>query len=423
LTNELLGEVQQLLNDLDLEEGIQEQLEIRFSPLVVEIPGDDTLLDLANYLDDELKKIIINEVRDQVLQLDVMRQVKAAIDGQIAAAFDRIDDMVDEVAAHYTKLLTKYIEKQLAPLDKKVNAALGPLRDFVGTGEISGHARVVGDSLRELRVDGKFQWKVPDTMEFKGFLVIREMHAAMDGGACVPDGRLAYEMVIGAKDAKMDWLAPDMKVTVELRTILEMAEEGGDLEVKGIGGGFKTNSRINLEGFEITRIAAYMGVSPDYGCHIAAALNMRFDSYAVGGGVFFGSTCSIAPLEMIDPDVAGVLGAPPFTGVYLYGEGRAPILNFGCPLRVTVGVGAGFFYFVEGHTMGFKALGEVSGEAICLVTVKGQLKVIGLYQASTGGKVLDGTLKLSGKAGKCPFCVKLSRTYGIRYQNNNFSRK
>ena len=76
--------------------------------------------------------------------------------------------------------------------------------------------------------------------------------------------------------------------------------------------------------------------------YLAASADLTIGEYGMAGGVFFGRSCSLDPIALIDPEVAGVLGAPPFTGAYLYGEARLPIneligIPSTCMLNVVVG--------------------------------------------------------------------------------------
>lgn len=384
---------------------------------IVEKPNGQAFLDWVDDPDAAAQRLVVQVVRNIIITSPPVRHMKELIDAIIFVAFDEYDQFVNGLGRVLMEVVIDGVKQQLGPLPSITTETLDSVRNWLGVGDINGSAMIVGDSLRELRVDGKLRWKVPDAMEVDGYILIREMHTDTDGGACVPNGTSAYEMIIAARNGKASWLAPNMRITKELRAILEVDDYGTHLV--GLGGNFTSQGEVSLEGFKITRVGAFMGFAPDYGCYIAAALNMKFSDYEVGGGVFFGSTCSIEPLVMIDPDVADILGNPPFSGFYLYGEGRAPIINFGCPLRVTVGLGAGAFYFVEGNTYGFKAMGEVSGEAVCLISARGRLTLIGKYTEATGGKRLDGRLNVSGRAG----VVRVTRNYGIRYQGNRFSRR
>ena len=117
-----------------------------------------------------------------------------------------------------------------------------------------------------------------------------------------------------------------------------------------------------------------------------------------------------------------MLGNPPFTGAYLYGEARLPVneligIPSSCMLHIGIGAGNGVFYFAEGPTFGGKLVGEVSGEALCLVSISGRMSLVGSKQGLdlTGPMRFAGKGTLKGKAGACPFCVRFKKSVGIKF--------
>jgi hypothetical protein len=102
----------------------------------------------------------------------------------------------------------------------------------------------------------------------------------------------------------------------------------------------------------------------------------------------------------------------------VYGEAWIPIVDFGCVFNVAAGVGAGAFYFVEGPTYGAKILLGAKGEALCVVTIRGEISMVGV---KSGGELsASGQGKLSGKAGACPFCVKFNKTVTATFKNGRW---
>jgi hypothetical protein len=143
---------------------------------------------------------------------------------------------------------------------------------------------------------------------------------------------------------------------------------------------------------------------------------MEFESFRVAGGLFVGHSNSLAPLAMIDPMVADVLPITSITGVYAYGEVFMPIVNLGCFFKVSAGLGIGAFYFTEGPTYGGKIFAAVDGEALCCITVRGEVVLIGVKSDIMRFK---GNGKISGKIGPCPFCLKFNKSIGFTYDENS----
>lgn len=225
----------------------------------------------------------------------------------------------------------------------------------------------------------------------------------------------------GALDVPLDWISPDMRADVELWFSMQTAPS---VCPRGIGGGINmTGGELNFQSLKITRFATCVGVGTSE-CFFAGTVSLEVSSYQASGGLFFGKTCSIEPLMIVDPDVASVLGTSPFTGAYVYGEVWIPIseallgIPASCMFRISAGVGAGAFYFVEGPTFGGKMLLGLSGEALCLVSISGDVSLIGVM--SGGSLRFNGRCTLKGKAGYCPFCVKFKESARITYQDGSW---
>jgi hypothetical protein len=152
---------------------------------------------------------------------------------------------------------------------------------------------------------------------------------------------------------------------------------------------------------------------------LAAQVGLQFDSYQLLGGIFFGRTCSVDPLKLVDPDVTKVLGSPPFTGIYAYGEAQIPIVNAGCFFRLTAKTGAGVFWFEEGNTYGGKmTLGE-TGRALCAVGVGGDLTLVGAKSGNNYSFLGRG--RVWGEVGVCKLCTTFSEQVELTFKNGKWS--
>jgi hypothetical protein len=179
-----------------------------------------------------------------------------------------------------------------------------------------------------------------------------------------------------------------------------------------------TEGEIGFETMAITSLgaAAMFGLDENY---LAAEVGLKFDTYELAGGVFFGRTCGVDPLLLVDPDVVNVLGDPPFTGIYAYGEAQIPIVNFSCLFNLSAKAGIGVFWFEEGNTYGGKAVLGASGEALCAVTVGGELTLIG--SKSGNDYSFFGKGRIFGEVGKCPLCLEFDESVSVTYKNDEWS--
>ncbi len=365
----------------------------------------------------QLRAMIRQAILDELLGnqvLDVLQtQMRSYVQDAIAAVTNELNNGLQQV----NTALRDVIATHLAEIDQEINQqVLGPMSDLIGAGRLTGYALINGDSLTELRVDGKFQWKVPDDLEFEAYLLIRQLDSDNFGG-CLGPGETANEITIGAVDVPLEWISPDLSADVGVKFTLMSSEPAG------MGGYFNmTGGPLTFEAFKINSMEAAVsfGALENY---LAAGVDIDFGNYGLAGGVFIGRTCTLDPIILIDSEVAAVLGTPPFTGAYVYGEARIPVLELigipsSCMLDVTVGAGAGVFVFVEGPTFGGKLVGEVTGEALCLVSIGGRMSLVGVKEglSATSPMRFSGTGKVKGKVGCCPFCVKFNKSVNVKFE-------
>jgi len=392
------------------------------------ISGGAQLNQYGSLFDDfspeSFRSLVSSELRDLLLKSEVYREFQYVLRQWIYDLDIAMRNAIDSMFAEVQQLVQNVIQEALGPLDDAINGLLGSVGDYLGAGSIQGSAQFNGDSLKRLRIDGEFQFKIPDDMELHAYLEILQYTSGDEfpASACLAPGEKALEVKLGATDVGLDWISPDMRADMEVKFSMETSS---GLKPKGVGGSFEmTGGSLNFEAFKITEFVASVGVGTDE-CYIAAAARMEFSSYEMAGGIFFGRTCSIEPLEKIDKDVAELLGSGSFSGAYVYGEVWLPISEIvlgipaSCMFNISAGVGAGAFYFLEGPTWGGQMLLGVSGEALCVVSIKGSVKMIGVMKGNSLSFTGRGSLK--GKAGACPFCVKFSKSAKIGYQDGDWS--
>jgi hypothetical protein len=328
-------------------------------------------------------------------------------------------EATDSVFQQVNGIMRGFLSQTLAEVDNSINGFLGPINDAVGAGRLNGYAHINGDSLKELRLDVYAQLKVPSEMEFNAYLLVRELDSDNEENGCIGPGEKATEVRLGAKDVKLGFVGSDMTVSVEAKFTFRTAPS---FQVMGMGAGFDMNGELEFATFKIT----YLGAQAAFGAqenYFSAACALEFNSYKAKGGIFFGRTCTLDPFFW-DTDVQGIIGKPPFTGVYAYGEVWIPVseallgIPASCFFEVSAGVGLGAGFFVEGPTFVGKMLLGCSGSVLCLASLEGQVKLVGVKNAD--GLQLKGSGTLEGCLGPCPFCLCASKTVGITYKNGSW---
>jgi len=366
----------------------------------------------------DLKQMIRQKIEDEFFATEVAAKIQTAVRQRVYDLDAAMTTQIDSVFQQVNDMLRSLISQSLAEVDNSINKCLGDVSDVMGAGQISGHALINGDSLKELRIDGHFQFKAPDNIELNAFLQIKELDS--DGSAgCSSTAGPFTEVTIGATEVPMDWISPDLTANLQAKFTFDGTTPlpvnlAGELELVG---------DLNFEAFTLHDLAAALAFGK-YENYLALKGGVKFNGYDFSGAVFFGKTCSLDPLLLIDPDVAGVLGNPPFTGAYCYAQGWLPVSEMvlgvpaSCMFTISAGVGAGAFYFAEGPTYGGKMFLGVSGELLCIVSITGDITMIGVKQGDD--LRFNGHGHFSAEVGSCPFCFSVSKNVNIKYINKSW---
>lgn len=399
------------------------------------LPLDRPLDEIGNLFEEFPEQLLVDTLRAELRNLlfatgfvqkfqYVLRQYISEFDMALRSAIDSAFGEVNRLCKHLVK-------KALGPIDDTINGLLGEISSVVGAGSLDGYAHIQGRTLRRLRLDAMTKLKVPDDLKLQAYFEMLCYDSSTDSGnmgACLQTGEEVVEIKIGAIDVPLDWISPDLRGTFNAWFSMKNipAQNGNPPSVlpKGFGLGLIVDGEIDFQSFKIQGFHATgaVGSSENY---LGAGARFLVSNYEAAGGVFFGRTCSITPLLQVDPDAASVLGQPPFTGAYVYGEVWIPIsevvlgIPASCLFRISAGVGAGAFFFTEGPTFGGKMLLGVSGEALCIVSIRGEVALVGVV--SDGSLRFTGRGTLTGKAGYCPFCVKFRESAKVTYQNGSWS--
>jgi hypothetical protein len=398
----------------------------RVASAAIQAPGAPlgaagNLLDEFN--EDEFVAMIRGELRDRLLASAFIQQIQYSLRQTISEFDIALRSAIDSAFNEVNRMCKELIKEALGPIDDAINGLTGDINSYVGAGSVDGYAHIQGDTLRRLRLDAKVELKVPDDMALQAYfeMLCYDSETTTGSAGCLTPGQQVVEVKIGALDVPLDWVSPDLRADFGVWFSMQTAPT---VRPRGIGGSLvMTGGELNFQSLEVTGFAASVAVGSAE-CYLAASASVAISGYEAAGGIFFGRTCSLEPLLLVDPDVASLLGTPPFTGAYVYGEVWIPIsevvlgIPASCFFRVSAGVGAGAFYFAEGPTYGGKMLLGVSGEALCVVSIRGDVSLTGVM--SGGSLRFSGLGNLTGKAGYCPFCLKFKESAKITYQDGSW---
>ncbi|MDB4438062.1 hypothetical protein N9195_00575 [bacterium] len=394
------------------------------------VGGGSVLNDYINVFDEFDKEAFVDtiktELKDALMQSRLIQQFHFLVRQTLYDVQAKFEQAVGVMFDQITGIIKEIISENLGAFEDKINPLKGKVQEYMGAAEVKGYAEFNGDSLRKLRLDASMQLKIPDDMQLNVFLEICT-YTSTDENACLGPGEEAVEITIGALDVPFDWISEGLKANLSVK--MSLLDEGSGLRPHGVGGEFSiTDGTIDFQSFKITCLAATIAIGGDE-CYFGTRACGIFNAYEISIGIFFGRTCTTAPLLLVDEDVGSLFDTDdmPLTGAYVYGEVWLPISELvlgipaSCLFNISAGVGAGVGFFVDDSFspifVGKMFLG-VSGEALCIVSIKGTVTLTGIVQ--NGSFSASGTGKLTGKAGWCPFCIKFSASAKVSYKNGDW---
>jgi len=380
----------------------------------------------ADYTPEEFKQLIRREIEDQFYGTPLAAAVQVVHKQRLYDPDAAIRQAVDTLFQQLNEVIRSVISQTAEELTSKFTEFLGPMADTAAAAQINGYAHINGDSLKEARVDVHASLDLGTSMEFNGYLQIKELDSMGSAGCDYGGEDSVTEVTMGAEDVQVGWISPDLRINVG--TKFTFTDLGTGFPLRGMGGGFEMTGKLDYEAFAINFLGAAVAFGQEEN-YLSAAAGMRVNKYDVFGGIFFGRTCSLDPIRLWDPEVAALMGEPPFTGIYGYVEGWIPIneligIPASCLFNISAGLGLGAGVFLEGPTFVAKMKAGISGEALCLIEIKGEMVgtavLEGLDANVVDGLTIKGKGTLSGSVGPCPICLELSQSVGLIFKQGQW---
>ncbi len=343
---------------------------------------------------------------------------------------------VDDAVRQAQQIITKTIDDNTASAAESLG--LGALGSVLGSARLQGYARINGDTLQDLRLDGQVRLKLPNqdnSLNFDGNFLIRSLDSTTpDGAALVAAG--AKTEIAASAATQMRWGLRESSLSLGGKVMLDNSGE-----VAGMTADIALGGEFDFEAIKLTELKFGFGAGTGnayvYG---RAAGSMQLMS--VAAGIFIGQTLDINILKNADPDIGGLLADPslglanqlPIIGAITYAEGSMslmPIIGIppSCLLDLRIGGGQGFFGFLKdnGFVAGVKQSVNVTGELLCLVDVGGTMAFVLAGNATLkGGKLtdfsLDGSARATvfGEVGISPFSYDFEKSLLLRIHATPF---
>lgn len=442
---------QEFLSELN---ALQAQLDL----LLVDLNPDSMLNSIADevqdYLDRALDRMDENlTTRAEVdayldsLRDDIEARVKRAIINRLMAS-NAIDQMrqsirdrtqvlhlafrntTDSAFEQVNDIIRESLSSAVAGLDETLNDFGQEINKTLKTGRVVGHAHIQDDAIRELSLDALIELGIPEDNPFlfDGFIRYQQMDSTGPGGCpdpSAPSPSRAVEITLGIRNADLEWFGTGLKADVsgQVGLLVEPVpipiSIGGDFEMK------EGSLEIASAEVEDLRGTVKVGLAPASGGgltlgenYLGLAGGVRLSGSNLEGGLFLGKSCDLEPILLLNPDLGNVLGEGGFAGAYVFGAGRIPIVDFGCAFNLSAGIGAGAFYSLPGPVWGGIMQCSARGEALCAISVKGEIQLIGVKDGDDFS--FSGSGRVSGKAGVCPFCKHFSKLVRLTYRRGTW---
>jgi len=315
-------------------------------------------------------------------------------------------------------------------------SANGSLADYLKADSLCGYARISGDSLHELRLDGKLTLHVGDSplpsQSFDGWCLMRDVDSGTPGADGISEGAVKAEIIAGAT-TQIEW--GDQYADMTLGAKIGIGAGGAPVSFMG---DMALDGSIDLSAIRVDNLKLGVGMGPD-DAYFYGRAGGKIASMPVAAGVFFGKTSDIEILKNADRDIAGVLTqmslATPITGGLVYGEGQVSLMPMigippSCLLDLRLGGGQGYFVFVDSEEQvvgGFKIVESASGELLCICDVTGRFGSVLAGTGEFGGPHLFTLSSINGRAwatlegeiGYDPFSYTFEKSVGISLEIDN----
>ena len=345
-------------------------------------------------------------------------------------------ELFDQINSTIRNALTDQIEGSQDGIFQALKGA-GLLSGSMFSAKLRGSPTFNGDSLRNIHLNADIQLKMPDKMNFTGYMNISELDSQSVPVACVPDGGPSAEVTLGAKNVPLNWAgvtsgqsAQSLNLSAEARWTLQSGS------VIGIGGTLIIAGGASVEGCQLKELGAMLAIGKTenyFAAKADATVPVLGIPVEVQAGLFAGHACTLDPLKFVDSEVEQVLLDHPdqFSGVYVeFGGGLSlsdllGLGGLGCVLNADASITTAY-YFEGGAsygTIGGRQKMSVDISLLCVLSGHADWAEF-LALDTTGRLTVGGSANVCGSAGPCPFCVKgckgvtvmgVVSTHGIDY--------
>lgn len=310
---------------------------------------------------------------------------------------------------------------------------LGVLKDTMAAASLRGYARINGDSLHELRLDGKGKFTLGglDEISVDTWFLMRDVDSSTPVGQCLGYSDIQTEVQVGAS-GRLQWggiaspLPPKgMNATLAAKVSFDKAGNAA-----GFAGDLALSGGFSFGDVSLNQLNLGIGVGDPNNTCVYGRGSATTAAMGVTAGLFVGTTCDPGVIRNADPEIGTLLASmnlqqAPYRGAMIYAEGNMslmPILGIppSCLLDLRAIGGSGYFaFFGSGQAVaGLKMVRGIQGEVLCIADVTGSASAV--LAASGNPGISGGSPTFDGIAGSA--AATLSGEVGIGYFSYDFEK-
>lgn len=332
-----------------------------------------------------------------------------AINRSLHLVLTPIADNTDKLASKLLDGIDRAVNKQLAKVLNKVNEALNKATSSfadaipIKAARMDGYAIIRGDRLSKAHIGSEFEVKGSDdksSFSLNAALDMWNSGAEGTGGCGGDENDGNFNIQISTRDITMPLGPEELKVDMVLLGIT--MNEAGNLI--GVFGAITSESGFDFDTMKLYNLGLAVGIGTEE-TYLGAMAAAKLETVQLGVNFLLGKVCNQDVIEAFIPEAIGDFITIPdngFAGGLVYGEAQVPVWDNGCALRVVVRAKVGTWYLINNtgsDTFGGLVGGGAFGQALCIATLGGELKV--MAEKSAGGVKFQGSGWGAAGIGSC----------------------
>jgi hypothetical protein len=220
---------------------------------------------------DKLRRKIREAMADRFFSTGISASVQKILKQRLYDVEQQMRQVMDGVFEQADTAARELIATVLGGVDEKLTEFMGGAAKVMAGAELKGKAHIRGDSLTDLRLDLKVEFKAAEAMKAHVFLEIRELNSENTPGGCLPKGETGTEVTLGAKEVSLEWAYPGLTVSFDTR--FQFAGDGG---LTGLGGSIEILGDIKFgDQFIISEIGSRKGTAQLFMTRAADAASLE----------------------------------------------------------------------------------------------------------------------------------------------------